>query len=1066
MTNLAKANKNNNMAEVKTKIKDALLEEKAGLDTFFQQVNQAIPALNKKLEAAKASGDNELASRLSNDILAVQGEIESKSQRYADLDFELTSGIEAISEATKRIRTGTPSEKVVSRPAVVGGFGGSMPAYTPAAYDTQRLEQEKKQDLSLVSGVSPESIDLNPYNVPAAQRAALGAMVSPESRGKYMESKYGSGNVLPLTIGGNNEFLVKRPDGTAFTTENKGLAGTLSAIAVETPIVVGETAAFIGTLGATKSPGLAYAASGVSRAGMGSIIDPAIESLSGVEPKYFQAFTRRGTEALVGVATGGLIDMGTSKFLANRLAPKFTNEFANTLEKSAERLTAMEQAAATAAGRQAGEVSIPAGASIAGPLGLESQQYLAGRLKGSSLAGFSGAMKRTQDTVRSLWDAFVNETPINPSSFRSAAQSQLQNRQKLAEEIARRSNMSVNAVRQNLDNRLSQYSDVVSNEDQLGEIIGSAMRQAEKSEVDLKNETFKRAFDFADEVGANYDPKDLLQFVVNTRRVESKKGAFDNSAVKSVEARLERRANAQELLDKAFQRIDRLQKAGKEIPDKLTKEIDELNSLLGPMDAREFDYWIRAFNDARPDNAVGAATKDQLGSAVSKKMSDLRREFYSSYQQTAPDGTQVNLGDLYDDAVNQYQQRLQYEVNLLGRVLKEEGGQQKMFPREIVSAVMAEPAKIRNVMDAVTKYELQDPSRAGLSNQIRGMMQKQYINSLGLGRPGVNINSIKYDAGMVRELWGDSANRIIYSMDELNNTIGKTNLGKNLTPLDIELMGNALDEPSRKQALKQIELRLKAERDLEILQNSEIFKLAQKGNFESLDPDMLSKFILSDSSTSSQVQSALVNLSKFSQEERNAFKGDFVRELLNSFPGGQHSVSEPFTPMFDTVNFAKAMEAPIGTSSLRKKVEAVLGKDDADFLYDLAVVNNANQIKYTPDKEPLRMTAGLSGVSLYLANGVTSGVKNRLMAAMLTASKKERKNLNRAIRAMAVGTGDSGQIDLAYKNMMKDVFTTRNGITALARQAQDNEEFSLYLNDMSNRFKEDDKQLNEMMGEE
>ena len=1062
------------MAEGNAKNKDSLVQEKAELDRFFQQVNQAVPALNKELEAAQSAGNSELAAKLSNDILTVQGEVESKSQRYADLDFEISSDIGNIQESTKRLREGTTKEEFVTRPAMVGGFGGSMPSYTPAQFDKKLVEDQKKQDLSLVSGVVPENIDVNPKNVPASQRATLGAMVSPESRGKYLESKYGTqqpdgtitGNVLPLTINGNNEFLVKRKDGTAFTTEDKGLAGTLGAMAVETPIVVGETAAFLGTLGATKSPGLAYAASGASRAGMGSIIDPAIEALSGVEPQYFQAFTRRGTEALVGVAAGGLIDMGTSKFLANRLAPQFTNEFANTLEKSATRLTAREQAAASAAGRQAGEVSIPAGAGIAGPLGLESQQYLAGRLKGSSLAGFSGAMKRTQDTVRSLWDSFVNETPLNPSSFRAAAQSQLQNRQKLAEEIARRSNMSVTAVRQNLDNRLSQYSEIVSNEDELGRLIGAATNQAKEAQNKIKSETFDRAFDFADELGANQDPKELLNFVVNTRRAESKKGAFDNTAVRTVEARLERRANAQELLDETLAKIDKYQQAGKEVPSSLTKEVGELEALIGPMDAREFDYWIRAVKDARPDGAVGAKTKDQLGMAVSKKMAEYRRDFYSSYQRTNEDGTIENLGDFYGNAVNEYDKRMQYEVNLLGRILNEEGGQQKMFPREIVSAVMAEPAKIRNVMDAVAQYEAQDQSRAGLSGQIRGMMQNQYINSLGLGRPGVNVNSIKYDQGMVRELWGNSADRLMRSMDELNNTFGKTNLGKKLTPLDVELMGNALDENSRKQVLKQIDLRLKAEADLERLQNNEIFKLAQKNNFESLDPDMLSKFILSDGSTSSQVQSTLVNLSKFSQEERNAFKGDFVRELLNSFPGGQYSVSEPFTPMFDTVNFAKAMEAPIGTSALRKKVEAVLGKEDADFLYDLAVVNNANQIKYTPDKEPLRMTAGLSGVSLYLANGVTSGVKNRLMAVMLTASKKERKGLNRAIRAMAAGTGDSGQIDLAYKNIMKDVFTTRNGLTALARQAQDNEEFSLYLHDMANRFREDDRELDQMMGEE
>lgn len=1058
------------MAEPKANNRDLLVQEKAGLDNFFQQVNQAIPALNAELENAQASGDQKLAEKISNDILAVRNEVEAKSQRYADLDFELTSGIEQVKEATGRLREGKTKEEFITRPAMFSGMGGSMPSYTPAQYDQRLVEEQKKKDLSLVSGVAPENIDLNPLNVPPSQRMALGALQSPEARGKYIESKYGQGNVLPVTLGNENEFLVKRNNGTAFVTEKKGLAGTVGAAIVEAPIVVGETAAFLKTLAGTGSPPLALVASGATRAGMGSIIDTGLETALGLEPdwskSFYRAFSRRGTEAAISVATGALIDPASSKFLANRISSTFANEFADQLEASATRLLARERAVASAAGRSAGEVSIPAAARIGGPLGLESQQYLAGRMQGTSYGGFASSMKRTQETLRNLWDSYANGTPLNASTFKEAAAQQLKNRNKLAEEIARRSNLSVNAVRQNLDNRLARYSQAQSNQDQLGELIGAVTNQARETQNKIKNETFDRVFDFADELGANQDPKALLQFVQNTRRIESKKGAFDNSAVSSVEKRLERRANAQELLDDTYAKIDKLQNAGKEVPRRLTKEVDELKALLGPMDAREFDYWIRAVRDAKPDGAIGAGTKDQLGMAVADKMSKYRRDFYSSYQRTNPDGSIENLGSFYDNAVNEYDKRMQYEVNLLGRILNEEGGQQKMFPREIVSAVMAEPAKIRNVMDAVAQHEAQDQSRAGISNQIRGMMQNQYINNLGLGRPGSGVSSIKYDAGMVRELWGSSADRIMRSMDEINNTIGKTNLGKNLSALDVEMMGNALDENSRKQVLKQIESRLKAERDLEILENNQIFKLAKNNNFESLDPDMLAKFILSDGSTPSQVSSTLVNLSKFSPEERNAFKGDFTRELLNSFPGGKTPFGEPFTPMFDTEAFVKAMDAPIGVSSLRKKIEAVLGKEDADFLYDLAKVNNANQIKFASSGEPLRMTAGLSGVSVYLANGVTSGVKNRLMAAMLTASTKEKKKLNSAIRAMAAGVGENGQIDLAYKNMMKDVFTTRNGLASLARQAQNNEEFSLYLNEMGNRFREDDEELNRIIDEE
>ena len=171
------------MAEWNAKNKDSLVQEKAELDRFFQQVNQAVPALNKELEAAQSAGNSELAAKLSNDILAVQGEVESKSQRYADLDFELTSNIEDISASTERLRKGRSTQDV-ERPTAIVGVAGSMPVSWPrTTLDPQKAAQEKKQDLSLVSGISPENIDVNPKNVPAAQRATLGAMVLPESRG-------------------------------------------------------------------------------------------------------------------------------------------------------------------------------------------------------------------------------------------------------------------------------------------------------------------------------------------------------------------------------------------------------------------------------------------------------------------------------------------------------------------------------------------------------------------------------------------------------------------------------------------------------------------------------------------------------------------------------------------------------------------------------------------------------------------------------------------------------------------------------------------------------------------
>lgn len=1044
----------------------SLRDEKKQLDDFFSRVNQAVPKLEQQLKDAESAGDSNLATRISGELLAIGKEADLLGDRYAEIDYQLTGGEAKLAEvqrASESLRGG--GYAVRGEAEGIGGMAMGIPmppVSLRGPLKREETEQSKKEALSVITNVPAEKINTDGRQMPASQRAALGALQSPEKRAQFVESKYGQGNVFPFEINGKTEFLVKKPDGTAFTTENKGFAGGAGVAIVEVPIVAAETAAGLGTLALTKSPSMAIVSSGATRATLGTAIDSGVESILGVAPDssdFFSTATRRGTEGAVSIIAGGIIDKGTSKYLSGRISPKFTNEFAEELEKSASRLMAREEAAARAAGRTAGEISVPAGATIGGPRGLATQQLLAGERKG---AGFVGSMRATQDTLRGLWDSFKTGAPMNPGMMRQVAQQQMQAREKLYQEIAKRSTLSAGAIRRNLEQKLGRFSQITANEDELGRVLQSALNAAEADQVAIKTATYDRFFDLADQAGFQVDPEELFSMSSNLVRDANKGGTFDNSAVNSVLKRLRRRADASELLSSAETKANILASKGKEIPSGLAKEIEDLKALQGPIDAREFDAWIRAFRDARPDTQVGAATKDQLGGEVATRMSSQRRDMYGQYTATLEDGSTANLGDFFKNAVDEYSKRMEFERNILGRVLKEEAGENRMFPREIVGAVMAEPAKIRKVLDAVRRYESQDPSRAGISDSITEMMQRQYFNSLGFGRPGVNPSAIKYDRGMMEELFGRSAPRVMRDFDDLNRTLSAQGLGKNITFDDIKLIGSTLDQNSKRQAIKQVSLRLQAERDLENLQNQEIFKLAQRGMFQGIDPDLLSKSILSDGTTITEVRQTMVQLSRLSPTARNAYKGDFIRELMNSFPGGQAPAGAPYTPMFDTQAFVKAMDAPLGKSSFRKKVESVLGKDDSTFLYDLAKVANANRIENVKTPENLRATAGMAGVSFYLAQGVGRNVRNRLMATMLSSPLAKKPAV---ARALAGGLG-GGATDNAYRDLFKDVFTTRSGLMGLAHQAKDDEEFSMYLQNMAKQFKSDDDELSRAMGEE
>jgi len=1046
------------MSQDKANMNEDLINEKTKLDGFFADVNRTLPILGDKLVAARESGNKDLEGQLAQKMITLQTEADVQSNRYAEIQGQLEAPkLKEVSEATEALREGGYKQQRTTPVMGVAGVGVISP---PPSFRTTATQEEsdKKRLISTVTNVPEENISLDSKNMPATQRFVLGALQSGDSEAKYLEGKYGANNIYPVEIDGETRFVVKKKNGTAFTTEKKGLAGTTGAVMVEVPIVTSEIASGIGTLAATKSPSMAIVASGAARAGVGTLTDSIFEMAAGVEPQWYRAFTRRGGEALFSVATGFGVDRATSKFLGNRISSQFPNEFADNLEKSASRIMAREKAAATAASKKAGEVSVPSGAKIGGPRGLETQQFLAGELPDS---GFVGSMKRTQETLRGLWDSYTNNVPLDPAKFANVAKSQRANMDKLTREIASRSNLSVDAVKLSVDKKIAAYNSIGANTDELGSLLGQYVIDADTVLNEAKKLEINQFADLADKAGFEMDAKNLLNLFTSARRELNPKGATSDVAVKSIEERLRRRAFAEELLQEAQVKRAGIITSGRKVPIELEEEIKELSMKRGPVDSVEFDTWVKEYNNLYQDNLVGAGTKDVLGSLVASNVGGKRRDIYSSYNVELPDGSTVNLGEQFQKVANSIESRNELQRGLLGRVVAEESGTNKMFPREIVSTVMKEPAKIRKVLNAVKQLESSDPNKAGITADITNRMQKQYLDSLGFGRPGNNISSIKYDRQMMEELWGNSAPRIMQDMDEIMSTIQKADYSNQLTFDDVKRMGSVLDLDSRKKVKKEIIGRLKAERKLEILQNKEIFKLAKKGDFKSIDPDQLSSVVLSDAFTSSETKDLMLSLSKQSIDARNLYKGDFARELLNKFPGGDSPAGPPYTPMFDTEAFVKAMDSPMGKSQLRKKVETVLGEDDANFLYDLANIYNANKIKAIPAGDPVRFTAGLGGVSFYLAHGVNRGIRNRLMAAMLT-SGSQRHGLKRAL-AKEIG---GGAVDEQYRQMFKEIFTTRSGLMALANQGKDDKEFSNYLAETARKFREEDSELDSITTEQ
>ena len=327
------------------------------------------------------------------------------------------------------------------------------------------------------------------------------------------------------------------------------------------------------------------------------------------------------------------------------------------------------------------------------------------------------------------------------------------------------------------------------------------------------------------------------------------------------------------------------------------------------------------------------------------------------------------------------------------------------------------------------------------------------MNNIGIGRGGAT--NVQVDTGMLDSLFGKEAAAQKRSIEELNRNIGKIKGldASNLSFDDIKRMGQSLSETERKSLAKTITKRLQDEKEEERLVNSSVFKLAKKGNFNNIDPDTLSKAILSSSSTTTDAIVAMRELSGMSLEARNLYKGDFMRELLDQFPGGTPTANAPFETLFDTKKFIAAYKSPneTGKTPFAKKLEVVLGQEQARELYDIArlyeanIVTNTSAAGFNP-----RFVATNRGVVLGLPLGqLLLSTKNRIITGMLS-SASQRNALKKALSKTAM----PGAVNDAYNKMAKEMFLTRTGLTALAHQASNDPEFSAELTNMANEFQE------------
>ena len=989
-----------------------LKQTKADIEDEFRKITETNKVIAQRLDAAKASGNNSDYDTLLNDLRSMKEREDFLQNQYSDiLEQEKKPELERIQALSKELRAPMASPSV-NYFAMYGrgGIGG-----TPQVYDTQQpsIEQQmaRKRELIGERFNLPPSKGVEAEKLPTSLMAQVETLYDPTSKAQLLTNYFGEGNVRPIDVAGNTEFLITQPDGSVKTTLNKGVAG-LAGVAAEIPSTAVEIGTFLGTLGATKSPAAAVGVSSAAGAATGALMDEGLRYAYGLKPDIGGTIARRGTQAVIGAGIGGVTDVAIPAFRASRIGDEFVNEFAKNLERSAENLMVREQRLAVKQGRAVGEVNVPLGAKLAGPVGLEVQSELAGRYPKSNIAS---SARKTQETLLRLSDDWKANIPANPNNYADIALQKEEQRKALVQQISSATGRNARLIEGALDR---QTRGALGDTDELGNILFSSIKSAEDQAIKSRNDQYALLSEVADNAGFQVNPTQFLDAISAIRQKINPSGAFDESAVRGVESRLK-----------------------------------QLNR---PLDFRDFDDYIKAFTDARPENAVGGTTKDVFGMRFSEELSKLRRNTYDKFNATMPDGTVKNLGNEFQRATELVQRRGAYEKNLLGSVLKEAAGEQSKTPRDIVSAVLKEPATIDRVVKSLRELGASDPSKAGEADRILGLLQLEYMNKIGI-KPslrGKGARTIDADPNMVKALFGGQADAQLRAISDLNNNLKNIgDLGSSkLTMDDLQKMGQPLSEVDRKSLAKTIAKRIQAEKEEEALTRSTIFSLAQKGDFKNIDADALSKSILSPSSTIKDTQNAMFQLSKSSLESRNLYKGDFRRELLDAYSGGNPNANTPFKAIFDTKRFMNDYRPSSGNvTTFAKKLQTVLGKEEADFLYDLAATAEANAIAdVAKTGSTFRMIGSPQGGTVIVSlQKMVDSTRNRFLTAMLSSGV----NSNMVKSALAK-TAIPGKANDAYNQMAKQMFLSRTGATALAHQASSDPEFSAELINMAKQFDE------------
>lgn len=975
----------------------------AELDLKVNEYNSALVDLGKELNKAEASGDSKYISQITSDILAIeQGLNQLQEQRSQLTSQEGQLEVDSRQAAKESLATGEYKEYFPE-----GGY--TMPGGVPI----MRVERKDRTNKNLATQVSqalnitPESLDVE-EGLPLSDRISLSFLKDPELKAQYIRQSYPN-NSESLVIDGEPAFAVKTNDGKVTLSTGTGNA-------IENALAIGgglssEIVPALGGIGGAAMVSPSVLGTPLAFAGgyftAGSAQDVVAQKFLGVDQPLVKTFTDRGVETAISLPID-ILTAGTGKFLSRRIGANSLQETENAALQAMKRLSSDGM-----------DFDVPAGVQF-GPRGIETQKILASQKSGK----LRKRIEATQEQLFKYSQALKEGLPDEAGTYQATIDRLKADHDQLVSQIARDDQNIRRIIQSNLDKRLNSLQIERPSKEVVGNLFKTYIDDAETAANKVKRESFNEFYNLANSNKLKVDPDQMANVLLSVR--QEMKGKR-NPATDAIEQELRQRKFKLKEYNKFLKAVRNGEVKGD--PAVIRRQLDDLKMDAGPLDYQTMNAFIERVEKEVPEGgSTGQAIPKQVADVASARLQAFRDQIYQ----------RDNMQSAWGKARLDMQNRMAFEGQTPASMVKSIFGEDVKTPSQVADVLISDPTKTRKIFNLLLSSS--DQNIVNQVPQLRNQLQEIYLDSIGLSRvPGITSQQVKFNPEVVKVLWGVDrkgnineayGQKMVQKMDYLNKAFADAKVPiKDITPDDIGVYFQSLDEDSSKSLAKAMVSKAKTQDDLDKFTNNKVVDLALKGKWEFLDGDSLPKALISNTTSYREVGRVL---SKMPESEKSALKNDFMRELLNNYSGGQPMRRAPFATFWDTKRFLNDIDVAKGKSDIVKKMEAVLGPEETQKFIDISRVMDATTINNAPPKDQIRSTIGMGGASFYLAEGVSSYFRNAFYAAMLGSKAADKSGL---LRFIAKDAGPEAT-EKAFQRAIKLTIGSRVGIQALAEQAR------------------------------